>query len=60
MTPSSRAFLLSDLDTHIGDVHHLIVDREIEIIQTLQNQIMEHHEHMLTICDICSELDWFA
>ncbi|KZP31496.1 hypothetical protein FIBSPDRAFT_907696 [Athelia psychrophila] len=46
-----------DMDTHIGDLHHAIIDREIEILEDLQAKIMQHDEVMKNACDICAELD---
>ncbi|PBK97772.1 hypothetical protein ARMGADRAFT_1044451 [Armillaria gallica] len=46
-----------DMDAHIGDLHSLIVDREIEIIQSLLEEILVHYDLMTHACDICAELD---
>lgn len=48
---------MHDMDTHIGDLHSLIVDREIEIVQGLLEEVLEHEELMNGICDVCAELD---
>ncbi|KIK69506.1 hypothetical protein GYMLUDRAFT_66815 [Collybiopsis luxurians FD-317 M1] len=48
---------MHDMDTHIGDLHSLIVDREIEIIQTLLEEILVYDAAMLQACDVCAELD---
>ncbi|KAH9932680.1 DNA mismatch repair protein MutS [Epithele typhae] len=48
---------MHDLDVHIGDLHPAIVDREIEIIQALQEQILAHDKAMGHACDVCAELD---
>lgn len=45
------------MDTHIGDLHSLIVDREIEITQALLEEILVHDEAMSHACDVCAELD---
>ena len=45
------------MDTHIGDLHSLIVDREIEIVQALLEEVMAHEEAICRVCDICAELD---
>ncbi|KAI0662083.1 DNA mismatch repair protein MutS [Cubamyces menziesii] len=47
----------TDMDTHIGDLHPAIVDREIEIVQTLQESLLEYAEDIARVCDICAELD---
>ncbi|OAX42862.1 hypothetical protein K503DRAFT_274375 [Rhizopogon vinicolor AM-OR11-026] len=48
---------MHDMDTHIGDLHPSIVDREIEIIQELLERILVFSEGMRHACDICAELD---
>ncbi|KAF7977709.1 hypothetical protein HWV62_2978 [Athelia sp. TMB] len=46
-----------DMDTHIGDLHHAIIDREIEILEDLQAKVMQHDKVMENACDVCAELD---
>ncbi|KAK7048433.1 muts 5 [Favolaschia claudopus] len=48
---------MTDMDTHIGDLHPSIVDREIEIVQELLEEIVVQFEPMATACDIAAELD---
>ena len=48
------------MDVHIGDLHSLIVDREIEIVQGLLTEILVYYEDMTESCDVCAELDWFV
>ncbi|KAG0236515.1 MutS protein msh5 [Actinomortierella wolfii] len=46
-----------ELDEHLGDIHGLIVDREIDILQALQERIIEY-SHLMILCnDLCAELD---
>lgn len=45
------------MDTHIGDLHPSIVDREIEIVQELLERILVFSEGMRQACDVCAELD---
>jgi DNA mismatch repair protein MSH5 len=45
------------MDAHIGDLHSLIVDREIEIVQGLLEEVLVHCDAMFEICDVCAELD---
>ncbi|KAJ7610685.1 DNA mismatch repair protein MutS [Mycena rosella] len=45
------------MDVHIGDLHPSIVDREIEIVQELLEEIVVHFEAMAAACDTCAELD---
>ncbi|KAG1881991.1 DNA mismatch repair protein MutS [Suillus tomentosus] len=48
---------MDDMDMHIGDLHPLIVDREIEIVQELLERILVFSEGMRQACDVCAELD---
>lgn len=45
------------MDTHIGDLHSTIVDRELEIIQELLEEILAATEAIEASCDVCAELD---
>lgn len=45
------------MDIHIGDLYSLIVDREIEIIQELLEDILIYEQSMSHACDACAELD---
>lgn len=53
----SKLFTPIDMDVHIGDLHSAIVDREIEIIQELFEEIIAHNKMIDDVCDICAELD---
>ncbi|KAE9400467.1 hypothetical protein BT96DRAFT_965335 [Gymnopus androsaceus JB14] len=48
---------MHDMDAHIGDLHSLIVDREIEIIQALLEEVLVHDAAISHACDVCAELD---
>ncbi|KAG0273687.1 MutS protein msh5 [Linnemannia exigua] len=48
---------MRELDEHLGDIHGLIVDREIDILQVLQERIIENSELLVTCSDLCAELD---
>ncbi|TBU56560.1 hypothetical protein BD310DRAFT_960111 [Dichomitus squalens] len=48
---------MHDMDVHIGDLHPAIVDREIEIVQALQEKILVYDEIIGHACDVCAELD---
>jgi DNA mismatch repair protein MSH5 len=45
------------MDVHIGDLHSTIVDRELEIMQELLDQVVAHEVSMTAACDVCAELD---
>ncbi|KZT37836.1 hypothetical protein SISSUDRAFT_1114147 [Sistotremastrum suecicum HHB10207 ss-3] len=46
-----------DLDLHIGDLLPHIVDREIEVIQSMLEKIVVHDRIILNIVDVCAEID---
>ncbi|KAI0076331.1 hypothetical protein K474DRAFT_1708271 [Panus rudis PR-1116 ss-1] len=48
---------MRDLDTHVGDIHTAIIDREIEIIHSLQEEVLEYEDSILVACSVCAELD---
>ncbi|KAI7824065.1 muts domain V-domain-containing protein [Gamsiella multidivaricata] len=48
---------MRELDEHLGDIHGLIVDREIDILQGLQERIMEYSQVLVACSDLCAELD---
>ncbi|KAI1793251.1 muts domain V-domain-containing protein [Ganoderma leucocontextum] len=48
---------MHDMDVHIGDLHPAIVDREIEIVQALQEKILAYDGIIGHACDVCAELD---
>ncbi|KAI0352675.1 hypothetical protein OH77DRAFT_1513212 [Trametes cingulata] len=48
---------MHDMDVHIGDLHPAIVDREIEIVQALQEKVLAYAPDIGRACDICAELD---
>jgi len=47
------------MDAHIGDLHSTIVDRELEIIQELLEEVLKCDESIAAACDVCAELDCF-
>ncbi|KAG0049466.1 MutS protein msh5 [Gryganskiella cystojenkinii] len=48
---------MRELDEHLGDIHGLIVDREIDILQGLQERVLEYSHVMVSCSDLCAELD---
>ncbi|KAG6857158.1 hypothetical protein H0H87_008728 [Tephrocybe sp. NHM501043] len=47
----------SDMDMHIGDLYSTIVDREIEIVQGLLDEILVQDTAISQACHVCAELD---
>ncbi|KAG0190399.1 MutS protein msh5 [Apophysomyces sp. BC1034] len=47
-----------DLDEEIGDIHVLIVDKEIELVQTLAERTLTYKTILLEMADVFAELDW--
>lgn len=45
------------MDIHIGDLYSTIVDREIEIIQNLLDEILVYDAFISQACHVCAELD---
>ncbi|RHZ76807.1 hypothetical protein Glove_192g13 [Diversispora epigaea] len=50
---------MRELDEYLGDIHGLIVDREIETVQKLQDRTLEHVPLLLNASTVCSELDCY-
>ncbi|KAF9331320.1 MutS protein msh5 [Podila minutissima] len=48
---------MRQLDEDLGDLHGLIVDREIDILQALQERIQEYELFLLSCSEVCSGLD---
>ncbi|CCA67650.1 related to MSH5-meiosis-specific protein [Serendipita indica DSM 11827] len=53
---NSHSFV-KDLDECIGDVNTLIADREIEIIQSLQAEVLNYSDNIATMCERLAVLD---
>ena len=51
---------MTELDTSIGDIHHIIVDKEIEILYGLQVQISEYKSTILEMSETIAEIDTFV
>ncbi|KAI8819391.1 muts domain V-domain-containing protein [Fimicolochytrium jonesii] len=51
---SDRMF---ELDETIGDIHSIIVDREIEIMQKLQETVLTYRSTLVKTAEVCAELD---
>ncbi|CAO3628674.1 unnamed protein product [Cunninghamella echinulata] len=47
----------NELDETLGDIHTMIIDREIEIVQYLGENILQYQESLLLITSTLSELD---
>jgi DNA mismatch repair protein MSH5 len=45
------------MDGHFGDLYGMISDREIEISHELAQFVLEYETLMVTVSDICGELD---
>ncbi|KAK9707677.1 hypothetical protein K7432_010054 [Basidiobolus ranarum] len=48
---------MKELDKTIGDIHGSIIDREIEIIQSLQQKIVTYRPMLIESANLCAELD---
>ncbi|ORY59033.1 muts domain V-domain-containing protein [Leucosporidium creatinivorum] len=47
----------TDLDRHLGDIHSFILDKEIEIFQSLLSHLLDQEADILATCDVLAELD---
>ncbi|KAG2235169.1 hypothetical protein INT48_003513 [Thamnidium elegans] len=48
---------MKELDETIGDIHAMIADKEIEIIQGLSERVLQHTDHFSEASTLLSELD---
>ncbi|KAI8611749.1 muts domain V-domain-containing protein, partial [Chytriomyces sp. MP71] len=46
-----------EMDEALGDLHSIIVDKEIEIVQRLQEAVSEHAQTLIQFSQTCAELD---
>ena len=49
---------MHDLDRHFGDLHSVLVDKEIEIAHKLSEVVLEQTEVIQDAARMCDELDW--
>ena len=49
---------MHDLDRHFGDLHSVLVDKEIEIAHKLSEVVLEQTEVIQDAAKMCDELDW--
>lgn len=49
-----------ELDATLGDLHAMISDREIEILQELSATILQYSAQFIEISEALSELDWYV
>lgn len=48
---------MRDLDTHVGDLHGFIVDREVELVQEMLEHVLQVQETLCDVADVLAELD---
>ncbi|KAF7936017.1 uncharacterized protein EAE98_002236 [Botrytis deweyae] len=48
---------MRQMDEYIGDMYSMITDREIEIIHHLTVRVLEQENLLVTVSDLCGELD---
>ncbi|KAJ3094971.1 MutS protein msh5 [Phlyctochytrium planicorne] len=48
---------MREMDSTIGDIHTMIVDKEIEIVQRLKDAVQTFSPFLTKLVDLCSELD---
>ena len=47
-----------ELDEDLGDIHSMITDKEIEIIQVLSEKVLEYSTDFIDRVKLLSQLDW--
>lgn len=52
-----KSDITRDLDTQLGDVHSLIVDRENQCIRELETHVLDRSETLTQVHDLLAELD---
>lgn len=52
-------FSYIELDENIGDIHAMIADKEIEIIQELSKFVLQYSSELTDTVSFLSELDWY-
>lgn len=52
-------FSYIELDENIGDIHAMIADKEIEIMQELSKKILQYSNQLTDTVSFLSELDWY-
>jgi DNA mismatch repair ATPase MutS len=53
LTPETQSMI-----EHLGDLHYMINDRQIEIMQVLSEACIEYEQEILRFVDTVAELDW--
>ncbi|KAG9021064.1 MutS protein msh5 [Serendipita sp. 407] len=48
---------MHEMDYHVGDLNTYIMDREIEILQSLQINVLGHSDFIMAICENAAILD---
>ncbi|SAM04069.1 hypothetical protein [Absidia glauca] len=51
---------MRDMDEEIGDLHGMIIDKQIELIQEISEQILQHRQLILTTTQTLAEMDCMA
>ncbi|KAI9494539.1 DNA mismatch repair protein MutS [Zychaea mexicana] len=46
-----------ELDEVLGDIHAMIIDKEIELVHYLSDQLLAYSQNLLVMADVCAELD---
>lgn len=48
---------MRDLDAHVGDLHGFIVDREVELVQAMLEQVLKVQDTLCDVAEVLAEVD---
>lgn len=48
---------MRELDEYLGDIHGFIVDREVELVSEMLDQIVQAEDVLIHTCEVLAELD---
>lgn len=51
---------MREMDDHFGDLYGMISDREVEISHELAQYVLQYEALVITISDVCGELDRYG
>lgn len=55
-----KAREMEEMDEHLGDLHTSIIDREVEILEKLYEEVISREHALLQAAQVFAQLDWYA
>lgn len=49
---------MNDLDEHVGDLHSIVADREIDLMNELSIAIVKVGSKLVRLAELCAEFEW--